>query len=119
MKCRLLRAMGCKPSRRFPDGIRPAGTEIDHPDAFQLVRMGVAAPADAECQARANRTPEQIAEAARHYERLARGIHPTDWPAFDAGLMTGYDAQGNPIPGPNAPPPEYEGPLDLPPDFQP
>ena len=31
----------------------PAGSEIDHPDAFLLVQMGVAEPADAECEARA------------------------------------------------------------------
>lgn len=32
------------------DGLLPAGTEIDHPDAYNLVRMGIAFPADDECR---------------------------------------------------------------------
>lgn len=34
-----------------PDGERPAGTVIDHPDSHLLCRLGVADPADDECQA--------------------------------------------------------------------
>ncbi len=33
------------------DGLLPAGTVIDHKDAFQLVMMGIATPADDECTA--------------------------------------------------------------------
>jgi len=117
MKCRLLRAMerGCKTaeeerafrtSGQFP--VVAAGTVIDDPEAYQLVRMGIAEAADAECEAIHGMTPETAAAARKAYERVERGIHPTDYAAYDAGEMIGYDQEGNPIPGPNYLPPEQE-----------
>jgi len=100
VKCRLIRERTCEPSDQFPDGIQPVGAIIDHPQAFWLVRMGVAESADAECRERANRSPEQCAKAQKAYERLEAGIHPDDFAAYDAGLMRGYNSDGSWIPGP-------------------
>lgn len=110
MKCRLIREVE-RPARtpeeelaaeqtgRFP--IMPVGTEIDHADAYLLVQMGVAVPADEECELAAKMTPEKMRAAQYAYERTSRGIHPGDFEAYDAGLMVGYDEQGKWIPGPN------------------
>lgn len=43
--------------------IKPAGLIVDHPDAFRLVTMGQAEPADEECRTAAGMTPEQIQRA--------------------------------------------------------
>jgi len=102
MKCRLTRDMKLvRPDPAFPDGIKPAGTIIECPKAFWLVRQGCAEPADDECRKRARITPDRMAAASRSYDRLEKGIHPEDFEAFDQGKMVGYDAQGNWIPGPN------------------
>lgn len=101
MKCRLVRDMACDPCDEFPDGIKPEGTVIDHPQAFWLVKMGVAQPEDVECANKANITKEQFERAEYAYERADRGIHPDDFRAYDAGLMDGYDAEGKWIPGEN------------------
>jgi len=108
MKAKLLLDMTGPPSDRFPDGHKPNGTLIDHPDAWKLVRMGVAEPVDEECIAKADRTPEQLAAAQAAYPRVAAGIHPDDYDAYNAGLMTGYNPDGSWIPGPNAEPEESD-----------
>jgi hypothetical protein len=90
MKCILIRAMRQR-NPEYSDGDRiqaqvarrpydvpkyvdaPAGTEIENPDAWRLVRMGVAVPADEECAQVANVTPEQTAVLAAKYEKLASG----------------------------------------------
>jgi hypothetical protein len=62
----------------------PRGTVIEHPDAWQLVRAGVAIPADDECRERAGLNPEQIARCCRAYRKmneenlvaLAHGLTP-------------------------------------------
>lgn len=41
----------------------PAGTEIEHPDAWRLVVLGHAEPIDEEATRRAGMTPEQIQKA--------------------------------------------------------
>ena len=79
----------------------PAGTIIDHPDAYLWVRQGGADPVDEECRLAAGMTDAQMREATRHYEMVAKGIHPEDYEAYQAGAMTGYDDQGHWIPGPN------------------
>ncbi len=87
-----------------PNGKRicKAGTTINQPDSYRLVQMGVAMPADEECEKAANRTPEQLKAAQYAAERLARGIDHDDFDKYDRGIMIGYDADGNDIPGPNA-----------------
>jgi len=94
--------MDCDPCPEFPTGIKPTGTTIRHPEAFKLVQMGVAEPADAECHAAHGMTQQQIQAAQAAYEKVSRGIHPDDYDAFDRGEMVGYDGNGEPIPGPNA-----------------
>ena len=103
MKCRLTRPMS---SGEEPGRILPAGHLIEHADAYLLVRMSIAEPADDECQRAADMTPEKTEAARRAFERLDHGISPEDFEDFDAGRMTGYYADGTPIPGPNAEPPE-------------
>lgn len=46
MKCRLL--VACDTT----DGLKEAGTEIEHPHAFRLCELSVAEPADDECRAK-------------------------------------------------------------------
>lgn len=78
----------------------PVGTEIEHPDAYMLVRQGVALPADEECEKAADRTAEQLAAAQYAYERLSRGVIPDDFAAYDRGEMVGYNPDGSWRPGP-------------------
>jgi hypothetical protein len=78
------------------------GGVVDHPDAYRLVQMGVAVPGDEKCAVAAGMSDAQIAAAQQAAERLRRGIHPSDFAAFDAGLMAGYNGDGSHIPGPNA-----------------
>lgn len=77
------------------------GAILEHPEAFWLVRQGVALPADDECAAKSQRSPDEMAAAQKAYERLSKGIHPEDFELFDGGVIVGYDADGNYLPGPN------------------
>lgn len=54
--------------------LAPAGTVIDHPDAYQLCRLGVAIPLDEECTARAGMTPEQLKRAQAVQAMYAKGM---------------------------------------------
>ncbi len=89
-----------------------AGALIDGPKAFRLVQMGVAEPVDEECKKRANMTPQKMAAAIYAYERMNRGVHPDDFKRYDGGEMTGYNADGSDIPGPNAATFDDEDPED-------
>lgn len=103
MKCKLVRVMRTHPRDEFPDGIMPIGTIVsDTPDVLLWVRMGIAEPADEECSAQQNQTPEQWQAAKHAYDRVSAGIIPEDYAAFDTGMITGYYPDGSPIPGPNA-----------------
>lgn len=101
MKCTLLRDMACTPCLEHPAGVKPAGTVIDHPDAFRLVQLGCAEPADDQCAAAHGRTPEQLEAARIAYVRVERGILPEDYERYDNGVITGYNPDGSCIPGPN------------------
>ena len=74
----------------------PKGTVLDHAEAFHLVKMGVAHPADDECAFAAGMTPEQMKAAAARYEEIAAGIHPEDLALFRAGKITGYRGEYDP-----------------------
>jgi len=102
MKAKLLLTLGGVPCDEFPDGTRPAGTVIDHPDAYKLVRRGCAVPADQECTDKASMTPEMAQRARDAYAKADAGLLPEDYPAWDAGWMRGYNPDGSWIPGPNA-----------------
>lgn len=108
MKAKLIRDMKGPECAQFPDGRKPAGTEIDDPESFWLVRMGVAVPGDEECRKAAGMNDSQMSAAQRAYERVALGIHPDDYERFDAGEIVGYDQDGRDIPGPNYVPDEDE-----------
>lgn len=103
MKAKSLFDLGCIPCDAFPNGIKPAGTITDHPDAYKLVQQGCAEPADEECAKRAGITEAQWKKAVYAYQRLARGIHPDDFAAYDRGEMIGYYPDGSFKPGPNNP----------------
>jgi hypothetical protein len=104
MKCKLLREMqyipdGWKGSGKLPS--HPVGHEIDNPDAFKLVQMGCAVPADAECEEAHGMTLQQLQAAQHAYVRTELGIHPDDFAAYEAGVMIGYNDDGSYKPGPN------------------
>jgi len=102
MKCRLLVELGTDRSEQFPDGKMPVGTVLDHPKAFWQVRLGTAEAVDKECELAANRSPQQLAAARAAYPKVAAGIAPEDYQAFDEGRMVGYNPDGSFKPGPNA-----------------
>ena len=79
----------------------PAGTIEEHPKAYILVRMGTAKPADDECTLAAAMSTPQQATAQKHNEVVRKGIHPDDYQRYFDGVITGYDIDGNDIPGPN------------------
>lgn len=108
MKCKLLHAMSHTPDAADVRKLFPAGEVIEHADAYRLVQIGCAEPADEECAARHGMTEAELAHARHAYVRTAKGIWPDDYEAFDAGIMTGYDPEGNPVPGPNYVEPEDE-----------
>lgn len=86
VKCSLVREMEHAPSGKK----LPVGHVIDDPQAFRLVQIGVALPADEECRLRVNMTEGQLAQAQAAYAMGERGIHPEDRDAYAAGWMTGY-----------------------------
>ena len=105
MKARLIRRLRKAGS---PKEWLPVGHVVDHPRAHVLVRMGHAEPADEECQQAHGLTPAQMSAAQRSADRVAKGIHPDDYGAYDAGLISGYNPDGTPIPGPKYVEPEPE-----------
>lgn len=102
MKCRLLLDMDCKPCEDFPEGVKPAGTVIEHPEAFWLVLQGCAEAADEECEKAAPTTPQQQAARLDAYQKIEAGVMPEDREAWDRGWMRGYNPDGSWVPGPNA-----------------
>lgn len=86
----------------------PAGHVIDNSDAYLLVRMGFAEPADEECEKAHGKTPEELVGIRHAARRTARGIHPEDFEAYDAGIITGYKPDGSYQPGENWVEPEDE-----------
>ncbi len=74
----------------------PAGTVIEHRDAYKLVQMGLGIPDDDECRRKCGMSDEQIADAVKAYERTDRGIHPEDFDLYEGGIINGYDRDGNP-----------------------
>ena len=64
--------------------------------------MGVAVPADEECEKMANMTELKMKQAQHAQQRTSAGIHPEDFEAYDSGEMIGYYPNGSFRPGPNA-----------------
>ena len=89
------------------------GAVIEHPDAWKLVNMGVAEPADDECRAKCGMTAEQMQAAQHAARRLSAGILPQDFRKFDSGEILGYRPEdGRYIPGPNYKPGETDDSSD-------
>jgi hypothetical protein len=84
------------------------GAVISHPEAYFLVRQGIAIPEDDECRDRANMSNEGMRAAQHAYGRLAAGIAVDDYAAYDAGYLSGYNPDGSWIPGPNGGRDDYE-----------
>lgn len=116
MKCRTIRSLSTNRSPAFPDAVMPIGTVIEDPQAYMLVRMGVAEPADAECEAAHGLTADQLAEARRVYPRTEAGIAPEDFELWDAGVIVGYNPDGSYKPGPNWVEPDEDDDEDVPDD---
>lgn len=85
----------------YPNATIPFGYVRDAPDAYKLVRAGIAVPADEECRQACRMTQAEIDLAQRNYPAMALGIWPDDREAFFAGKIAGYNADGSYIPGPN------------------
>lgn len=97
MKCRFIRSTGRVGGDKFE-----VGDVFEHPNAYQLVKLGYAEPADDECR---NSIPEtftpEVAAHVRHCsERAEAGIAVEENPFYDAGYMTGYTKPGEGV-GPN------------------
>lgn len=114
MKCKLLFDTLAAPTIPPNTNINPAGTIVDHPDAYILVQIGMAEAADEECAKKVNRTPKQLKQARYEHIRTKKGIHPEDYHLYDSGEMDGYNRDGTVKPGPNAIEPERESDLYLP-----
>jgi hypothetical protein len=91
--------------------VKPAGTEIEHPEAYKLVQMGCAEAVDDECRVAAGMSPEAWQRANHAYPRTAAGVLPEHFDLWDKGLMRGYTPDGKFIPGPNVQDPDYEDDL--------
>jgi len=79
----------------------PVGLIEEHPNAFMLVKMGIAEPADDECRLAAAMSSVEMASAQRQQQMVSKGILPDDYQRYLDGEILGYDANGNDIPGPN------------------
>lgn len=78
------------------------GAVHEDPDVWKWVRMGIAVPADEECESAAPMTPAQKAAAQHAARRVSAGILPKDFQKFDRGLISGYNHDGTYRPGPQA-----------------
>lgn len=79
----------------------PAGTEYEHPNAAFFCQAGSAAPLDDECREATGLTEEQLEALQRQYKLTAAGILEADVELWDAGVITGYEENGDYIHGPN------------------
>ena len=101
MKCRLIHDTPAAPTIPPNKIIQPAGTIVEHPDAYVLVQIGMAVAVDDECTKAVGRTPKQLKQAQYEHMRTVKGIHPDDFHLYDAGRMDGYNPDGTIKPGPN------------------
>lgn len=77
------------------------GAIVERDDSHLLVELGVAEPADEECERAAGMTPDERRAAQHAARRLSAGIHPEDFALYDAGVIVGYNGDGTYKPGPN------------------
>jgi len=80
----------------------PAGSILQGEEYLFLCKKGAAAAADDETAAAIGMTPEQIAAQQIEYRMDTLGINSeADRELYRAGVITGYDKELKPIPGPN------------------
>jgi hypothetical protein len=85
----------------------PAGTELDHPDAWKMVNFGMATASDQECLDACQKiTADEKSRRELAYQADAKGINePADRDLFFRGVITGYERLPNGslayVPGPN------------------
>lgn len=53
--------------------VAPAGTVVEHPDCWYLVKQGVCEPADPECARKVGMTEEQIVARYEKYQLMDHG----------------------------------------------
>jgi len=84
----------------------PAGTELDHPDAWKMVNFGMATASDQECVDACQKiTAEETSRRELAYQADAKGINEeADRDLFFRGVITGYERLPNGslayVPGP-------------------
>ena len=83
----------------------PAGTLVDHPEAYIKCLAGAAIPADDECAFAMSgltlleweqKHPGIVATMQARYAEVNAGIHPEDLALFRAGKIVGYRAEYDP-----------------------
>lgn len=91
-------------------GWHPVGTVFEGDQALFFTRIGACEPLDEECKAAHGMTEEQLKEAQFAYRATAAGIWPEDYELFRDEVITGYDLDGNYVPGANWKEPEEPDP---------
>lgn len=92
--------VGTSPQKK-PIPYFPAGTVYEMPDAWKHCQTGTAAPGDEDCRVAAGMTEADLKAAQRIQKIAAAGIVEADIELFDAGVITGYEMNGDYKPGPN------------------
>jgi hypothetical protein len=96
MKVKLLTRIPVHPKRVKP-GEPPffdPGHLISHPHAYKLVQLGIAVPADRECEEKCRPFIHRMDELVFAGERRERAIHHEDFDAYKQGLLIGYKPDG-------------------------
>lgn len=75
----------------------PAGTVLEHPDAWKFVNFGMATAADQECEERIKpMTAERAAYIQKRYRATSLGINdPVDMQLFLDDVIAGYEQVPN------------------------
>jgi hypothetical protein len=75
----------------------PAGTVLDHPDAWKFVNFGMATAEDDECEQWVKpMTPERAAYVQKRYRAASLGIHDAaDLQLFMDDVIAGYEMAPN------------------------
>lgn len=91
-----------KDSSGKPVAIFPAGTEFEGEHALALCRNGQASPSDQECADALGLSESQMQALQVGYKMDTLGIHkPEDRDLYRAGVISGFDKNGNYKPGVN------------------
>ena len=82
--------------------VYPKGCEVSGEVALHIATSGQGHPLDEECAKAAGLNPAQLRERQKDYEMTAKGINrPEDRLLYKAAVITGYEADGEYIHGPN------------------